>query len=83
MMTISPMMSAVPSTWRVSSAGQHQGTRALINLVGGTLVWEANIYTYPNASARAAHDEGMAALHLQVVPLAFADGGGAAVVGHF
>ncbi len=63
--------------------GQHQGTRALINLVGGSLVWEANIYTYPNASMRAAHDEGLAALQLRVVPLAFADGGGAAVAGHF
>ncbi|MGO8968582.1 MAG: hypothetical protein ACLQDQ_03330 [Myxococcaceae bacterium] len=64
--------------------GQHQGTRALINLVGGTLVWEANIYTYPNASMRLADEPGTSSLHLQVVPVAFGtDGGGAVVVGHF
>jgi hypothetical protein len=65
--------------------GQHQGTRALINLIGGSLVWEANIFTYPNASARLAEDlKGTSALRLQIVPLAFGtDGAGAAVVGHF
>ncbi len=65
--------------------GQHQGTRALINLVGGSLVWEANIFTYPNASSHLANElKGTSALHLQLVPLAFGtDGAGAALVGHF
>jgi len=64
--------------------GQHQGGRALLNLFGGSLVWEANIFTYPNAAMRAVEAKGVSMLQLRVVPFALPTGGaGAAVVGTF
>jgi hypothetical protein len=63
----------------------HIGGRALLNLVFGSLVWEANIYTSPNASLHLAEElRGTSALRLEVVPLALGTtGAGVAVVGRF
>ena len=65
--------------------GLHIGGRALLNLFFGSLVWEANIYTSPNASSRlAAELEGTGAVSVEVVPVALGpSGGGLAVVGRF
>lgn len=63
----------------------HIGGRALLNLVFGSLVWEANIYTSPNASMRLADElQGTSAVRLQVVPLALGTtGAGVGLVGRF
>jgi hypothetical protein len=65
--------------------GLHIGGRALLNLFFGSLVWEANIFTSPNASARAATElEKTSAVQLQLVPVALGpSGAGLAVVGRF
>jgi hypothetical protein len=63
----------------------HIGGRALLNLAFGSLVWEANIFTSPNASMNAATElEKTSAVQLQLVPVALgASGAGMAVVGRF
>lgn len=63
----------------------HIGGRALLNLFAGSLVWEANIYTSPNASSRLADElKGTSSVQLQVLPLALgSDGAGVALVGRF
>jgi hypothetical protein len=63
----------------------HIGGRALLNLIFGSLVWEANIYTSPNASMHLADElHGTSALRLQVTPVALGTtGAGVAVVGRF
>jgi hypothetical protein len=65
--------------------GLHIGGRALLNLVAGSLVWEANIFTSPNASSHLADElPGVASVRLQLVPVALGTtGGGVAVVGRF
>ena len=65
--------------------GLHIGGRALLNLVFGSLVWEANIFTSPNASMHLADElQGPSAVRLQVVPLALGTtGAGVALVGRF
>jgi hypothetical protein len=63
----------------------HIGGRALLNLIAGSLIWEANIYTSPNASSRLASElQGTTSLQLQLVPLALGtDGAGLALSGRF
>lgn len=65
--------------------GLHIGGRALLNLVFGSLVWEANIFTSPNASGHAAMElEKTSAVQLQLVPVTLGpSGAGLAVVGRF
>jgi hypothetical protein len=65
--------------------GLHIGGRALLNLVGGSLVWEANIFTSPNASLHLADElRGVGSVHLEVLPVALGTtGAGVAVVGRF
>jgi hypothetical protein len=64
--------------------GLHIGGRALLNLAGGSLIWEANIFTSPNASSHLAADlQGQHAVQLQVVPVVLEAGGGLALVGRF
>jgi hypothetical protein len=65
--------------------GLHIGGRALLNLVAGSLVWEANIFTSPNASSHLAEElHGVSSVRLQVVPVALGTtGAGVAVVGRF
>jgi hypothetical protein len=65
--------------------GLHLGGRALLNLVAGSAIWEAQIWTSPNASAELAgalKDE--TPLHIQVVPIGLGSGGaGVAIIGSF
>jgi hypothetical protein len=62
----------------------HIGGRALLNLAFGSLVWEANIFTSPNAASRAGELDKTSALQLQLVPVALGPtGAGVAVVGRF
>jgi hypothetical protein len=65
--------------------GLHIGGRALLNLAFGSLVWEANIFTSPNASLHAAAElEKTSAVQLQLVPVVLGtSGAGMAVVGRF
>lgn len=65
--------------------GLHIGGRALLNLFVGSLVWEANIFTSPNASSRlAAELQGTSGVSLQLVPVILGtSGAGVAAVGHF
>jgi hypothetical protein len=63
----------------------HIGGRTLLNLFAGSLIWEANIYTSPNASSRAADEiQGTSSLELQLVPIAVGPtGAGLGLVGRF
>jgi len=62
----------------------HIGGRALLNLIFGSLVWEANIFTSPNASMHLADELHGSTVRLEVVPLALGTtGAGVAVVGRF
>ena len=65
--------------------GLHIGGRALLNLFVGSLVWEANILTSPNASSRlAAELQGDSGVRLQLVPILLGpSGAGVAAVGRF
>jgi hypothetical protein len=65
--------------------GLHLGGRALLNLFFGSLVWEANIFTSPNAASRVAAElQGTSGPSLQLLPLALGtSGAGVAVVGRF
>jgi hypothetical protein len=57
----------------------HLGGRALLNLFAGSLIWEAQIFTHPNAAARLSSELEKSSVHIQLVPL----GTGVAVVGRF
>jgi hypothetical protein len=63
----------------------HIGGRALLNLFAGSLVWEANIFTSPNAAMHLSDElSGTSALHLQVVPIALGPAGaGVGLAGRF
>jgi hypothetical protein len=63
----------------------HIGGRALLNLLAGSLIWEANIYTSPNAASHLATQlQGSSSLQLQLVPLAIgATGAGVGLSGRF
>jgi hypothetical protein len=63
----------------------HIGGRALLNLFAGSLIWEANIFTSPNASLHlSAESSGTSALRLELVPLALGpSGAGLGILGHF
>jgi hypothetical protein len=63
----------------------HIGGRALLNLFAGSLVWEANIFTSPNAASHlAAELQRTSSLQLQLIPLAIGPAGaGVAVSGRF
>jgi hypothetical protein len=50
--------------------GQHLGGRALLNLFGGSLIWEANIFTSPNATLNAADNAQAGIASLRLVPVA-------------
>jgi hypothetical protein len=65
--------------------GLHLGGRALLNLAAGSAIWEANVWTSPNASAELSYAlEGKTPVHVQVVPIGLPSGGaGVAVVGSF
>lgn len=65
--------------------GLHIGGRALLNLAFGSLVWEANIFTSPNASSRLAGQlTGPSGVSLQLVPVVLGtSGAGVAAVGRF
>ena len=65
--------------------GLHIGGRALLNLFAGSLVWEANVFTSPNASLHlSAELEKTSSLQLQLVPMALGpSGAGLGMVGHF
>jgi hypothetical protein len=65
--------------------GLHIGGRALLNLFAGSLVWEANVFTSPNASLHlAAELPRTSSLQLQIVPIALGPAGaGVGMVGHF
>ena len=65
--------------------GLHIGGRALLNLFVGSLVWEANIFTSPNAAVRLADElQGASGVQLQVVPLALGPAGaGVGLAGRF
>jgi hypothetical protein len=63
----------------------HLGGRALLNLGLGSVVWEARVFTSPNAATRLeAELRGTSALHLQITPIALGpSGAGMAVAGSF
>ncbi len=63
----------------------HIGGRALLNLFAGSLVWEANIFTSPNAASHLADElQGTSSVRLQLVPLALGPAGaGVGLAGHF
>jgi hypothetical protein len=65
--------------------GLHIGGRTLLNLFAGSLIWEANVFTSPNASLHlSAELEKTSSLQLQLVPMALGpSGAGLGMVGHF
>jgi hypothetical protein len=65
--------------------GLHLGGRALLNLAAGSALWEAQIWTSPDASAELASAlEGKTPVHVQVVPIGLGSGGaGIAIIGSF
>jgi len=65
--------------------GLHLGGRALLNLVAGSVIWEANIFTSPNAANRLASElQGKTPVQVQVIPILPVGGAaGLALVGSF
>jgi hypothetical protein len=65
--------------------GLHIGGRALLNLVAGSVIWEAKCFTSPTAASHLeAELQGTGSLQLQIAPIALGPAGaGVAVVGRF
>jgi hypothetical protein len=63
----------------------HIGGRALLNLFAGSLIWEANVFTSPNASLHLSSElSATSSLHLELVPLVLGpSGAGLGISGHF
>jgi hypothetical protein len=63
----------------------HLGGRSLLNLIAGSVVWEANIFTSPNAASHLeAELQGTSSLQLQIAPIALGPAGaGVAILGRF
>jgi hypothetical protein len=57
----------------------HLGGRALLNLIAGSVIWEAQIFTHPSAATRLSIELQKSSVQIGLVPL----GTGVAVVGRF